>query len=90
MSLIAFIADISTIAAVGIAAPQFTSRRQEYRSELGACYYIEVPNNSDISSDDHDDIADSVGGVQLVVGDPLIPQLQEGEEDQLPQVPGPL
>lgn len=38
----ALVADISTIAAVGIAAPQFTSRRQEYRSELGACYYIEI------------------------------------------------
>ena len=33
---------MATIAAVAIAAPQFTSRRQEYRSELGACYYIEV------------------------------------------------
>ena len=41
-SLTTSITDMSTIAAVGIAAPQFTSRRQEYRSELGACYYIEI------------------------------------------------
>merc|ERR1719350_2073925 len=38
----AMVADMATIAAVAIAAPQFTSRRQEYRSELGACYYIEI------------------------------------------------
>jgi len=40
--LSAIIADMATVAAVGIAAPQFTSRRQEYRSELGACFYIEI------------------------------------------------
>jgi len=38
----AIVADMATVAAVAIAAPQFTSRRQEYRSELGACYYIEI------------------------------------------------
>jgi len=38
----AVIADMATIAAVAIAAPQFTSRKQQYVTELGACYYIEI------------------------------------------------
>ena len=37
----AIVADLATIAAVALAAPQFSSR-QQYRSQLGPCFYIEV------------------------------------------------
>jgi len=40
--LCAIIAEIATIVAVLISIPQFTIRKQQFVTELGACYYIEI------------------------------------------------
>merc|ERR1719220_1987019 len=40
--LCAIIAEIATVVAVLISIPQFTIRKQQFVTELGACYYIEI------------------------------------------------